>query len=112
MNPTEVPVQAQLDAYNAQDVERFVMCYADDVEVFELPAGTRQFASRAAMRIRYAALFAAHPHLRCRVLTRSVEGAFAVDHEELTGRADGKTAHVLAIYQVDQGLIRRVWFAR
>ena len=64
MTGTEVPVQAQLDAYNAQDVERFVACYAEDVEAFELPAGTRLFASRAAMRTRYAALFAAHPRLR------------------------------------------------
>ena len=112
MTATEAPVQAQLDAYNAQDVERFVACYAEDVEVFELATGTRQFASRAAMRERYAALFTANPKLRCRVVTRVVEGAFVVDHEDLTGRADGGTKRVLAIYQVENGLIRRVWFAR
>jgi hypothetical protein len=112
VSPTEVPVQAQLEAYNAQDVERFVACYTEDVEAFELPAATLLFASRAAMRTKYAALFAAHPNQHCRLLSRAVEGAFVVDHEEITGRADGKTAHVLAIYQVADGLIRRVWFAR
>jgi hypothetical protein len=112
MNTAEAPVQAQLDAYNAQDVERFIACYAEDVEAFELPSGTRHFASRAAMRERYAALFAANPALRCRVVTRVVEGAFVVDHEDLTGRADGGTKRVLAIYHVENGLIRRVWFAR
>jgi hypothetical protein len=112
VSAAEVPVQAQLEAYNAQDVERFVACYAEDVEAFELPAGTRLFAGRAAMRTRYAALFAAHPRLHCRLLTRMLEGAFAIDHEELTGRADGATAHVIAIYHVERDLIRRVWFAR
>jgi hypothetical protein len=109
---TEGPVQAQLDAYNAQDVERFVACYAEDADGFDLATGRLLFTGRAAMRTTYAALFAANPKLRCRLVARLVEGAFAVDHEDLTGRADGGTARVLAIYRVEDGLIRRVWFAR
>lgn len=112
MTPTEAPVQAQLDAYNAQDVERFLACYAEDAEGLDLATGKLLFASRAAMRTTYAALFAANPRLRCRLVARMVEGAFAVDHEDLTGRTDGGTTRVLAIYQVENGLIRRVWFAR
>ena len=29
----ELPVQRQLDAYNARDVERFAAEYADDIQV-------------------------------------------------------------------------------
>jgi hypothetical protein len=104
--------QRQLEAYNAQDVERFAACYADDVEAFELPAGTLLFRGRDVMRARYARLFAANPRLHCRLTGRIVEGDFVVDHEELSGRADGGSARAVAIYQVEAGRIRRVWFAR
>ena len=104
--------QRQLEAYNAQDVERFAACYADDVEAYELPAGTLLFRGRDALRVRYARLFAANPNLHCRLTGRIAEGAFVIDQEELTGRADGGSARALAIYQVEDGRIRRVWFAR
>ena len=37
MNP-EDPVQRQLDAYNAHDLEHFVAEYHDDVKVYRPPA--------------------------------------------------------------------------
>jgi hypothetical protein len=113
--PSDSPqdlAQRQLEAYNAQDVERFLACYAEDVEAFELPAGTLLFRGRETMRARYTRLFAANPDLYCRLTARIVEGAFVVDQEELSGRADGGSARAVAIYQVEGGRIRRVWFAR
>jgi hypothetical protein len=104
--------QRQLEAYNAQDLERFAACYADDIEAYELPAGTLLFRGRDALRPRYARLFAANPRLHCRLTGRIVEGPFVIDHEELSGRADGGSARAVAIYQVEDGRIRRVWFAR
>ena len=104
--------QAQLEAYNAQDVERFAACYAEDVEAFELPLGTLLFRGREVLRARYAKLFAANPRLHCRLTARIVEGDFVIDQEELSGRADGGSGRAVAIYQVERGLIRRVWFAR
>jgi hypothetical protein len=58
------PVQAQLDAYNARDVEAFVRCYSVNI-VGEDGRGRRLFEGSAAMRGRYAAMFAASPDLRC-----------------------------------------------
>ena len=108
----EQAAQAQLDAYNAQDVDAFAACYADDVEAFELPGGTSLFRGKDAMRARYARLFATNPRLHCRLTARIVGGAFVIDQEELTGRADGGTAQAIAIYQVENGKIRRIWFGR
>lgn len=108
----EQAAQAQLDAYNAQDVDAFAACYAEDVEAFELPSGTSLFRGRDVLRARYARLFAANPRLHCRLTARIVEGAFVVDQEELSGRADGGTGRAVAIYQVESGRIRRIWFAR
>jgi len=102
--------QRQLEAYNARDVEAFVAAYAPDVEVFELPSGTRTLAGREQLRTRYTALFRESPALHCRLLTRVAHGPFVVDHEEVTGVRGGGLMHAVAIYEVVAGLIRRVWF--
>jgi hypothetical protein len=111
-SPSVAAAQRQLEAYNARDVEAFVAAYAPDVEVFELPAGTRTLAGREELHARYATLFAASPALHCRLLTRIAHGAFVVDHEEVTGVRGGATVFAVAIYEVREGLIRRVWFLR
>ena len=78
------PVQEQLDAYNARDVERFVACYAPDA-VVEDASGTRIMTGRDALRAAYAELFAASPALRAEVPTRIRAGAVVVDEERVTG---------------------------
>ena len=104
--------QEQLEAYNAHDVERFVAAYAPDVEAFDLPAAAPYLVGREALRARYAAYFAREPRVRCEVVSRRVEGRFVFDHERLSGYADGRTGSCLAVYEVVDGLIRRIWFAR
>jgi hypothetical protein len=108
--PEEV-ADRQLAAYNAQDVEAFVACYDADVEAFELPSTDRTLSGRSEMRERYSRLFARHPKQRCRILQRTVEGRFVIDHEEITGR-DGGTVRAVALYEVQGDRIRRVWFLR
>ena len=36
----EAVVQAQVEAYNAHDIERFVQCYADDITIHDLSGKT------------------------------------------------------------------------
>ena len=108
----EEAAQRQLEAYNARDAEQFASAYATDVEVFELPSGTRTLAGRAELRTRYSALFAASPRLLCRLVARIVQGSFGIDHEEVSGLRGGPLAHALAVYEVLGGFIRRVWFLR
>lgn len=103
--------QAQLDAYNAQDIDAFVACYTEGVEVFDLKTGERSGQGREWMRAAYAEMFARYPDCRAQVTTRSVVGNVVFDHELVTGR--GEPLIVMAIYEVDpDGLIARVWFVR
>ncbi len=112
MTETERLAQAQLDAYNAGDIDAFAACYAEDVEVFDLHSGERRMAGRDALREAYGRLFAENPDQHAELLGRIVQGATAVDHERVTGRARGGVVFAVAIYQVEDGAIRRVWFAR
>jgi uncharacterized protein (TIGR02246 family) len=108
----QAAAQRQLEAYNARDAAAFAAAYAPDVEVFELPAGTRTLAGRDELRARYATLFEASPALDCRLLARLVHAPFVVDHEEVHGLRGGAPVNAVAIYQVEAGLIRRAWFLR
>ena len=102
--------QRQLDAYNAQDLDAFLACYATDCEALLLATGERRCRGHAEMRRIYGALFANNPRLECRLKSRSTMGRFVFDEEELQGYADGSTRRAMAIYEVDEGLIRKIWF--
>lgn len=108
--PAADPVEAQLEAYNARDVERFVACFTDDVLV-EDAAGARLMTGRAAFRESYAAMFAASPALHCRVVSRLRAGPFVVDEERVSGRGQGEL-HVIVVYTVRDGLIAHVRILR
>ena len=104
--------QRQLDAYNARDLEAFLACYAEDCTVHAHPSGEVLMAGREAMRARYERLFAEHPDLHCRLLARVEHECFAIDHEHVEGLRPDEIVHAVAVYEVRDGLIRRVWFLR
>ncbi len=112
MIPSERQAQAQLDAYNAHDIDAFLACYHDEVEIFDLHSGERTMQGKPAMRERYGRMFADLPDLHATVVQRIVCGATAVDHERVTGLVPNETIEVIATYQIEDGLIRRVWFAK
>ena len=111
MTPEEA-AQAQLDAYNARDVDAFLTAYHPDVTLARLP-GDEVFArGHDEMRAIYGAMFERSPELHCRLVARVCHDRFVVDHEEVTGIADRGTVGAVAIYEVTDGLIRRAWFLR
>ncbi|MBS0296139.1 MAG: nuclear transport factor 2 family protein [Proteobacteria bacterium] len=107
----EAVAQAQLDAYNARDLDAFAACYAEDVEVYDFPNQPR-YSGQAALREFYAKRFSV-PTLKAVAKSRAVIGDRVVDHEEcwLNG-TDQPSVEVVVIYTVQAGLIRRVDFLR
>jgi len=99
----------QLEAYNAHDVERFIACYAEDVEIYLFPH-TLTSKGHQAMRERYAPYFAKNPRLNGISANRMICGKLLIDHEIITGREDIERKEALAIYEMSDGLIQRVWF--
>jgi hypothetical protein len=106
------PVEAQLEAYNAHDVDAFMRCYAPDC-VIEDGAGARLLTGHAEMRARYESLFANSPDLHCEIVTRIRIGDYVIDEERITGRVPDLRRAVV-IYHVDEssGLISHVRFLR
>jgi hypothetical protein len=96
------PVQEQVDAFNARDVERFLSAYAPDVTV-EDGAGNVTMEGHDAMRGMYGTLFAQSPNLHVRIAHRIRVGEYVVDEEYVTGlNAEGSPPemHGVAIYRV------------
>jgi uncharacterized protein (TIGR02246 family) len=103
------PVQGQLEAYNAHDIEAFLACYADDA-VIRHADGHVMMRGRQEIRARYIGLFATHPDVRARVPTRIRAGEWTVDEEKV--RMGAEELHVAVAYRVVDGLIRSVVMLR
>lgn len=104
-------VQAQLDAYNAADLDAFVACYHPEVVVLE--GDEVSISGREAFRERYRDLFA-NWTFGATVPERMVVGIHCVDRErywcvdpETAERSEGE---LLVRYSAADGLIVRVQF--
>lgn len=104
-------VQAQLDAYNARDLDALMQTYAPDARQFTLH-GPLLAEGIAQIRPRYAARFL-EPDLHARLLSRMVLGNIVTDLEVVTRNfPEGKgCVEMLCIYEVVDGRIARASFA-
>ena len=104
-------VQAQLDAYNARDLDALMATYAPDAQQFALH-GALLAEGHAQIRPRYEARFV-EPDLQARLLSRTVMGNIVTDLEVVTRNfPEGKgTVEMLCVYEVIDGRIARASFA-
>ena len=116
MNKFSLAEQAaslQLAAYNARDIESFLHCYSDDIELLDLKTGEIFCSGHIEMRAIYGAMFNRCPDLHCTLVKRIICGDIAIDEEHVIGQVPGRITHATAIYQVnDAGLIVKAWFIR
>ncbi|HRX94752.1 MAG TPA: amidohydrolase family protein [Chitinophagaceae bacterium] len=106
-NTPEMLAQQQLNAYNAHDLEAFLAPYADDVEVYTFP-DKLMMKGKEEMRKNYQ-FVTKTPSLFCRLVNRIIEGNTVIDQEEVWGFGE-KPIHGVAIYKIDNGKIRKVYF--
>ena len=111
VNPVAI-VQRQLDAYNARDLEKFLAAFGEEVRVFRPPATEPVIAGKEALGAFYATQRFCHDKLHAELLGRIVLGNKVIDHERITG-VNEPPFEVAVVYEVGDGLIRRLWtFAR
>lgn len=104
-------VQAQLDAYNAKDIDALLATYAEDAQQYVLH-GELLAQGHAQMRQRFLARFA-EPDLHARLQSRTVMAGVVVDAELITRNfPEGPgTLEMLCVYEVVNGRIQRASFA-
>jgi putative hydrolase of HD superfamily len=110
-------VDAQIEAFRAKDVERFLSCYADDVSVV-LFDGTPMLKDKEVMREdkevmreQYGKVFADSPDLRVTIANRATVGEFVANEEHITGvHLEGMPDEydAVSVYRVMEGKIARL----
>ncbi len=109
----ETPVQVidrQVEAYNAGDIDAFMATYHPDIEIAILP-NAPHLIGHAMVRALYVQRFAPDPRPKASILNRIVVDDCITDHERIDN-FEGGVIEALVTYQVEAGLIRRVWMKR
>lgn len=99
MYQAERVVQAQVEAYNARDLARFLGFFSEDATVHAYP-DTLIATGRAEIATRYARRFESSPQLHAEILSRMVLPPYVVDHERVTGLPGGAIVTAIVIYEV------------
>ena len=109
-------VDNQIEAYNSRNINAFAALYHDSVEVYNFP-NKLSYRGKDILIERYGKLFKSMKKLKAVSLNRLVLGNKVVDLEETqryeknTKRPD-RVSKVIVIYEIEDGLIRRVQFCR
>jgi len=110
MQPENI-AQRQLDAYNAHLIDEFCENFDESVQIIEQADGKVTMEGKTALREFYITHRFNLPDLHARLISRISMGNFVIDHEQITGLADG-IVELVAIYETRDSLIQRVWFIR
>ena len=110
ISPFDV-AEAQLEAYNAHDLDGHCACFADDVVVADLN-GAVTISGIAAYRAKYEQVFADFPENHAELLNRIVVGNNVIDHERVKRSPGADPFEVAAIYTIADAKIVRVDFVK
>lgn len=104
-------VQAQVDAYNAHDIDAFAACYAENVTITDLSGKRPVVKGISALKHAFAFLSTMPKEFHVEIVQRAVTGPTVVDVEQAVGLPAGKKTHQsMAVYEVRDGKILNVWF--
>jgi hypothetical protein len=106
----EKVVQQQIEYYNSQDIEGFASTYADDITVYSFPDNTITLRGKQALIERYTETF--KKKMFAKIKNRSIVGNKVIDWEIATNGLTGKSTGLMAIYEIEENLISKVWFIR
>ena len=104
--PPDALVQQQLNAYNAHNLEAFLATYSDDIQLYDFP--DKQVCKGKEQMRKIFSFLNNSPNLHAEIKKRIVQGNNVIDEEIDTGVDD--LSKVTAVYQVENGKIRRVYF--
>jgi hypothetical protein len=109
-------VDQQLLAYNNQDIDAFVATYHQDVEIYNFPKQLK-YIGRDNLKNTYKGMFERLKCLNASSKRRIVLNNTVIDHElaemcTTDKNIVDKSIEVIAIYEVEDGLIKRVMFKR
>ena len=101
-------VMEQVSAYAKRDIDRFIAMHAPNVRQYLFP-GTVTHDGAESLRTSYQALFAGNPELGMTIKGMISIGNYAFVRERVTGLRGLGSVDAIAIYEVTDRKISRVW---
>ncbi len=111
MTPEEI-VQKQVDAYNSRDIQTFVACHHPKVELYNFSEASPYATGADQLHNIYNDVFINSPQLHADIVNRMVMGNIVIDHEKVSGRKGIDSLEIIAVYEVQDGLIAKARFIR
>lgn len=108
ISPQEV-VQKQLDFYNNYDLDSFISTYKEDVKIYNLIDNTIILEGKEVLKEKYKERFEILK-VHAVIQNRIVIGNKVIDHEYVTGIKTDSIVKAVAIYEIEDSLIKNVWF--
>ncbi len=114
MDSPEAVVQANIDAYNAHDLDAYLATFTP-AATFGSLGGRILLDSRDAMKGFYRQFFDARPTVHCEVKQRTVMGPFVIDLQSISSPDVAETGQppmeAMVISEVRDGRITKVWYS-
>ena len=104
-------VDLQLVAYNKQELDDFLICYSEDIEIYNFP-DELICKGKEAMRNLYRISWNENPDQQATIINRIHIANTVIDQEHVTGRSNGVVLNVIAIYKIKNDKINKVYFVR
>lgn len=100
----------QIEAYNSRNLEKFLECYTDDVQVYMLQNNQLLTDGLEKLSEVMKADFEKNPNANSTITSYISQGNLIVQHEEITGHMKDKTISSVSIYEITDGKISKLWF--
>ena len=101
-----------VEKWNDRDLPRLIALYEETAAIYELPLPDPVASGEDALRERFEKTWEAGGGARLEVTRRLAAGPWVIYLTRGVLDPDGKPAETLAIYQIRDGRIRRLWLAR
>lgn len=108
MKPEEI-IDKQLEYYNNNLLDKFCNTYSDDIVILDLTSEKTLISGKKELYEKYDFRFNVQK-VQAKILKRIVIGNSVIDHEEVTGIIENEIVKAVAIYEIENDLIKRVYF--
>ncbi|OLS26779.1 MAG: hypothetical protein HeimC3_06710 [Candidatus Heimdallarchaeota archaeon LC_3] len=103
-------VDKQLEAYNERNIKDFVGCYSNDKKAYLLESNKLISDGKKQLEKSMKESFNSNANAKTKLMARITQNNLIIDHEEITNYSGGKTVKTVAVYEVINDLITKIWF--
>ncbi len=103
-------IDKQIKAYNEQNLDEFINCYSDDIQVFMLETNQKLTDGVEQLKETMKSSFEANPNAETLVESRIIQKNLVVDVETVLGHVEDKIIRAIAIYEITDNKISKLWF--